>query len=49
MKYKIICSHLGDGEKQLLFLTLISKIDFDFEHIEKSTMIYLSFALLTVW
>ena len=43
----------GHGEKLLLIATLISKIvdwgDIDFEHIEKSTMIYLSFALLTVW
>ena len=43
MKYKIVCSHQGDGEKQLLFATLISEIvdrgDIDFEHIEKSTMI----------
>ena len=38
------------GEKQFLFLTLISKIVdrgyINFEHIEKSTMICLSFALL---
>ena len=43
----------GHGEKLLLIATLISKIvdwgDIDFEHIEKSTMIYLSFASLTVW
>ena len=43
----------GHGEKLLLIAPLISKIvdwgDIDFEHIEISTMIYLSFALLTVW
>ena len=53
VKYNIICSHQGHGEKQLLIATLISKIvdrgDIDFEHIEKSTMIHLACALLTVW
>ena len=40
----------GHWEKQLLIATSISKIadwrNIDFEHIENSTMIYLSFALL---
>ena len=53
IKYKIVSSHRGDGEKQLLIATLISKIvhrgDINFEHIEISTMIHLLFALLTVW
>ena len=41
------------GEKSFLFLNVISKIVdqgyINFEHIEKFAMIYLSFALLTVW
>ena len=58
---RVLCMHciiregpgLGHGEKQLLIANLISKIvnwrNINFECIEKSTMIYLSFALLTVW
>ena len=57
----VLCMHCiiregpgrGHGEKQLLIATLISKIvdwgNIDFERIEKSTKISLSFVSLTVW
>ena len=57
----VLCMHCiirqgpgrGHREKQFLIATLISKIvdlgNINFDCTEKSTMIYLSFAALTVW